>query len=291
MSNGALSRRLRQVCVLAVAASLGQFVVAAPVAAASDLLPDLKMAPLYDMQLTKKNGKIRLRFGTIVWNIGAGPLEARGSARDGRKMTKLVQVLKRSDGDTRSVTPAGVAAFYSGDGHNHWHVGGFIVANLFPLAMAGSTPQVTGTVRHLRKIGFCLTDLVKVPLALRPPNSTKRMYPYWGCGNADSRKFKMGIAVGWGDEYKSWFAHQAIDITGLATGDYRLCATPNANGAWLEQTRANNSAYVDLHINVTTLTVTILGKGESECQPAGTTVPAPVVYWPSGPGISGGLTI
>jgi hypothetical protein len=279
----------RRALALVAAVSLAQLVWAPPVAAATDLLPDLKMAPMYGFELQKKNGHVRLRFGTIVWNIGLGPLEARGSQREGRRMTRLVQIVKRSDGDTRTVTPAGVAAFYSGDGHDHWHVGGFVVASLYPRSMADGT--VTGTVRALRKIGFCLTNLVKVPLAQRPANSGLRYdYPYTGCGKSTSVRFKMGISVGWGDDYKSWFAHQAVDITGMAAGEYRLCATPNANGAWLEVTRTNNSGWTDLYINPAKNELRIIAQGETECQPQGSSFAAPVIYWPSGPGIAGGVT-
>ncbi len=44
-----------------------------------DLLPDLQMAQIYGMDLqTTRGGRIRLHFGTIGWNLGDGPIEARG---------------------------------------------------------------------------------------------------------------------------------------------------------------------------------------------------------------------
>lgn len=279
--------RLRLASALVAAASIAQFAGAPPVAAASDLLPDLKMAPVYDVAIERgNNGKVRLRFGAIVWNIGQGFMEVRGTDRVKRKMTVLRQVLQRSDGGTRTIAgPVGIAAFYSGDHHDHWHISEFVIVSLFRVPTTGSPPPTD--VRHLRKIGFCLTDLVKVPEALRPPGSGRRAYPYWGCGNADSTKFKMGISIGWGDDYKPWFAHQSVNITGLAKGNYRMCVTPNPGGAWLESTIDNNSSWVDLAIDIARNNVTVLARGETECQPGAPVTPG--IAGPDGPGIFGGL--
>jgi hypothetical protein len=93
--------------------------------------------------------------------------------------------------------------------------------------------------------------------------------------------------VGWGDDYKPWFAHQSVDITGLSPGNYRMCVTPNAGGAWLESTIANNSSWVDLAIDISRNKVTVLGHGETECQPDAPVTPT--FEGPSGPGIYGGL--
>jgi hypothetical protein len=229
------------------------------------------LAPFKDLLIERGNkGKVRLRFGTIVWNIGLGPMEVRGSGRQNRKMMVLKQVIQRSDGGTRTVTPTGVTSFYATDNHDHWHISRFIVASLYPVPADGTLPAASA-VRTMRKIGFCLTDLVRVPEELRPASSApRRVYPYWGCGNSKSVKFKMGIAVGWGDEYKQWFTHQSVDITGLDRGNYRLCATPNPAGSWLEINPTNNSYWMDLHIDIGRNELTILAQGETACQPEST---------------------
>ncbi|HUP83602.1 MAG TPA: lysyl oxidase family protein [Candidatus Limnocylindria bacterium] len=234
---------------------------------ATDVLPDLKMAPIYDVSLQYLgNGKVRLRFGTTMWNIGQGPLEARGTGRVKRHMDQIRQVIYATDGSTRSVTPPDVTGFYAGDGHNHWHLLKFVAATLYPAGNAGGAPSA---VRVLHKIGFCLTDSQRVPVEVTPANAApKRTYPYTGCGTRDSQKFKMGISVGWADVYPAWIAHQWVEVTGLAAGDYRLCATPNPLGQWLESDLANNSAWIDVRINVATKQLTILGQGDTECQPA-----------------------
>ncbi|HEY8135416.1 MAG TPA: hypothetical protein VIF08_05185 [Candidatus Limnocylindrales bacterium] len=236
-----------------------------PGAGVEDLLPDLRMADLYDIHLQRaRSGDLRLRFGTIVWNLGRGPLEARIRGRDGREMTDVRQIIYRSDGATRSVDRPNLFAFYSGDGHNHWHLPGFVVVLLTAIPQSGQ--PVPTEIRRLRKIGFCLTDNFRAPDELRPPNSAPRAFYSWtGCGKRNATKLKMGISVGFGDEYKEWFAHQLVNVTGVPAGSYRLCATPNQGGDWLESDNLNNSSWTDITMNPSTMTVTILRQGTGDC--------------------------
>jgi hypothetical protein len=251
------------------AAAYPMLLTGGPTAGATDLLPDIKMAPIYDVSLKyTPSGKVRLRFGSTIWNVGQGPLEARGTGRDKRNMTQIRQVIHANNGTMRLVTPPGVTGFYAGDGHNHWHVSRFVTATLFPAATTGGASP--NTVRSLRKIGFCLTDSVRVPSEVAPPNSPGRTYPYTGCGTRKSQKFKMGISMGWADVYPATIAYQWVDVTSLPTGDYRLCTTPNPEAAWLETDYTNNSAWIDLHVNVGSKEVTILGQGDTSCEPAAT---------------------
>jgi hypothetical protein len=277
-----MKTRLWLAVVLVAIAGLCSGAVAPPVAAAADLLPDLKMAPIYDPYLQRDNGKVRLRFGSIVWNIGQGPLEARGTHRVVRRMTEIRQVIYASNGTTRSITPPGVIGSYTGDGHDHWHLSNFVLSTLYPTT-AEPTPPAPEDVRRLRKVGFCLIDSVRIPPDMRPPNpATSRAYPVSGCGTRNSQLFKMGISVGWADVYPASIAHQWVDVTGLPAGDYRLCSTPNPAGAWQEVSRANNSAWMDLHLNVAANQLTILGQGAAECQPPSTIVLGAALR--SGPG-------
>ncbi len=71
--------RVRAGIALAVAMLLSPTAFASPVFAATDLLPDMKMAPIYSIQLaTGDHGRKKLRFGTIAFNVGDGPMEVRG---------------------------------------------------------------------------------------------------------------------------------------------------------------------------------------------------------------------
>jgi hypothetical protein len=81
----------------------------------------------------------------------------------------------------------------------------------------------------------------------------------------------MGISVGWGDEYKDWFAHQLVNVTGVPAGTYRLCATVDTNADWIEADDLNNSSWTDITLNPSTMTVTVLREGTGDC----TIPPAP----------------
>jgi hypothetical protein len=253
---------------------------AAPsVFAADDLLPDLKMSTPYNMQLERGgSGRYKLRFGTIVWNVGDGPLEVRAADREENVMYELAQVIRTRGGGQREFVPPGATAFYAGDGHDHWHISTFVVISLFP-TFAIATDEEHGPnyyERGLRKIGFCLTDLVRAPVELRPPNSAQRVtYPVSGCGVEGSTGLRMGISVGYGDDYKPFFNHQAVDITGLPSGVYRLCATVNSTGMWLEKDaeRANNSSWSDVEIDSDANRIRVIATGETDCAR-----PAPMFY-------------
>jgi len=265
----------RRRLALALALALGSvpFAGSAPVAAADDdLLPDLKMAPIYEVRIERSAiGRKRLRFGTIVWNVGRGPLEVRADGRVGATMANIRQWIASPGGAGYESPQPNSAAFYSGDGHNHWHIGHFVVAAL--LQAPGGPPIEP---RYLRKIGFCLTDLVRVPAALRPPGSPTRIgYPVRGCGIRASTSLHMGISVGFGDDYKPYFAHQAVDVTGLAAGTYRLCATVNGDGMWQEIDHvANNSYWLDLAVDPALNQVRVVGQGEDPCGAR----PEPIFY-------------
>ena len=259
-----------------VAATVGG---AMPVAAADELLPDLKMSEPYNIQLDRgRGGGVRLRFGTIVWNVGEGPLEVRADEREGRHMYGLVQRISTAGGGGVDHIPPGASAFYSGDGHNHWHIKTFIVISLFSKSEDPISPEISPTFgqRGLRKIGFCLTDLVRAPAALRPPNASPRIqFPVDGCGTRESQSVRMGISPGWGDDYKPFFNQQLIDITGLPEGTYRMCATVNGSGVWREMNDnfENNSSWVDLELGANGRSFRILDTGETDCER-----PEPVWY-------------
>lgn len=256
-------RRAQASIALAAVALLAPLAQAAPaVAAAPDLLPDMRMAPVYSLQLTTgANGRKKLRFGTISFNVGDGPLEVRARNRAGNEMQRIVQWVYRSDGTGHGVLKPDARMFYSGDGHDHWHVARFIVVRLKPTpASAG------GTDRRIRKIGFCLVDSTALTGSDLPPNAAASPV-YGNCGTIESNRVRVGVSVGWGDNYPPEFAHQAIDVTGLPPGTYRLCATVNPRGIWTEKNNnhANNSSWMDLNLDVASNALTVTETGQTPC--------------------------
>jgi hypothetical protein len=102
--------------------------------------------------------------------------------------------------------------------------------------------------------------------AERPPNSPSGPV-YFSCGTLQSTKIRVGVSVGFGDNYPPDFAHQAIDVTGLPAGTYRLCATVNPHGIWTERNDnfSNNSFWMDLDLNVSSNHLAVIGSGQTAC--------------------------
>ena len=161
------------------------------------------------------------------------------------------RIYNSAGGHRDRVTP-GVMIFDTGDHHNHWHIRQFMVAQLYTVG------NPNGDVYGLRKIGYCLLDARR--MANPPPNSpTERVYPFTACGVKSSTHLKMGLSVGYGDDYPPNFAHQWMDVTHLAVGDYRICVTVDPLGEFQEKNESNNQRWTDMHIDLAHNQVTVLG--------------------------------
>jgi hypothetical protein len=235
---------------------------AAAQAEPGDLLPDMRLQRLYGLTIrTTKDGRKRLRFGTRAFNIGVGPMEVRGSQPVNDEMTVFHQWIADDQGaEGRLVAPSGGGMFWSGDGHNHWHIEQFINVELFKRGELDST-------LFIRKIGFCLLDLIRSenPPPGAPP---KAVYPYNACGTSAAPPpdgVKMGISVGYADDYQPLIANQWIDITSLPKGIYRLCAKVNPLGHWLESSTDNNFFWHDILVNPARSVLSIQQSGRTPC--------------------------
>jgi hypothetical protein len=208
--------------------------------AAADRLPDLGMARLRDFSIdtTTRPGRRLLRFTTIIVNIGAGPFETIGrrSSTATTQMT-VTQRIHNSAGSYREIsTPA--VMFWSGDGHDHWHVRD---VEAYRLIRLDNGRRVGTGAKH----GFCYFDNTAYRLWLAGAPSTP---VYGGCGAAGDLQVTTGLSVGWGDIYPAGIAFQWIDITGLKAGRYRLRATADPANWFAETNNANNSTWVDLKL-------------------------------------------
>lgn len=257
-----------------LAVTIACLVVSAPFAGASvvnaaapALLPDMRMAPFYDVHLeTGAGGGKRLRFGTIAFNVGDGPLEVRGKDRFRKEMQSVVQRIYRSDGSSFKRVLPDARMFYSGDGHDHFHLADYIVVSVAPLTTTGTGDEV----RRLRKIGFCLIDAAQLPEADYPPPPwapAPSSYLPGSCGTQASTSIRMGTSLGWGDDYPARFTHQSVNVTGLPAGNYRLCGTVNGNNLLREKANnhANNSYWLDITLNVAANSWQPIGEGTTPC--------------------------
>ena len=109
------------------------------------------------------------------------------------------------------------------------------------------------------KVGFCLLDLYS--LDGNAPTSAKT---FWDCYTS-----YQGVSVGWVDQYHQATDGQQVDLTDLPNGtDYYLVSTTNPTGAFLEQSKTNNTAWVRFTLSADSngnrkVTVT----GNSPCEP------------------------
>ena len=229
--------------LIALGVAMAAFVSSRSAASGADLLPDQAMTNLrsFHVDTTTIPGHTLLRFTTESVNIGAGPLELRGSRPNTSTPTmSVVQRIYDISGGFRSRSVPSFM-FWAGDGHNHWHVNDFISAEL-------DRTDNGVKVGNFAKQGFCLTDsnAFNVSLPGAPNNKV-----YKGCvmGGQASLAVKMGISVGWGDRYGYTLAFQWIDITALAPGRYKLTGTVDAQNYYLESNETNNTTWTILQLN------------------------------------------
>jgi hypothetical protein len=197
--------------------------------AAVELLPNLAPLPAEGMCLTTSSGNTWLHFSTTSWNNGTGPLElVAGKADRKAKKQKVYQRIDASDGSSRDVL-AGFFVWHPT--HNHFHFEDYAHYILQPVNAPGASARTS------TKTTFCLMDTTRIdPLADAALYTT--------CG-----KSVQGMSVGWGDTYGYYLDGQAIDVTGLADGDYRLEIVVDPKNRLLESDEADNTSEVMIQLS------------------------------------------
>lgn len=208
-----------------------------------DLLPDLGMKPVRDVQIQNtQDGQRLLRFATVIVNVGAGSFELHGQRPD-TTITDMTttQRIFNDDGGHRD-RPTAATLFYSGDGHDHWHVRNLEDYELF----RKSDGQLVGTSP---KNGFCFFGNER--------HGATGDSSYTGCARNQPQALQvtMGLSRGWGDLYGPFIYGQFIDITDLPDGEYRLKVTADGADWFLEEDETNNFTWADLQISGNTVTV------------------------------------
>jgi hypothetical protein len=234
--------------------------LAAPAGAASDLRPDLRMAafdyftePFIE---STSDGRRLLRFDGTIVNVGSGNFEVHGArpATTIPEMTVTQRVFNDAGGYRDRSTAARM--YYSGDGHDHWHV-----RNLqrYTLTRLADRKMVGTGAKH----GFCFWDVYSFsssqgPFYTEPP----------ACGQSPADlTVMMGISAGWLDVYPDWLPDQYIDITGVPPGKYRLRAVADPSNWFVEKDNTNNFTWINIRIRDDN-TVDVLRHGPA-AQPIG----------------------
>jgi hypothetical protein len=209
-------------------------------AAATDLLPDLVAPPATSPALVVTrfgDGQdyLLLRFDGYIHNVGAGPLEIRGSNPVNGTMSVTGQRIYRDDStlyDDRSRHPQ--LYFENSDNHNHWHLKG---AARFSLWNEAGTAEVAAGA----KIGFCLQDVERVDgfgPASRVYSSAATEYCKEGQPNAAS--VFEGISPGWQDVYAARLPFQWVNVTDMTPGRYRIAEQVDPDDFVRESNEQNN---------------------------------------------------
>ena len=208
-----------------------------------DRRPDLRMARLADISLEETaDGRSLLRFTTVIVNVGEGAFELHGSRSAGSSTMAVEQRVFDEAGGSRDLETT-ASMYYSGDGHDHWHV-----RDLETYVLSRWDGPVGTGAKH----GFCFRD--DVPF--RPSLPAAPAFPvYRGCGGAGDTAVTTGLSVGWGDRYASTLVDQYIDVTDLRPGSYRLTATADADDWFLESDDGNNATWVELRLGRREVTV------------------------------------
>ena len=232
---------------------------ASPPSVANDLLPDLGMLHPRGLKTETVAGERRLRFASIIVNVGAGPFELHGERAAGASTMDTVQQRVFDDaGNSRDVDTPAIMEF-GGDGHNHWHVQKL---EDFELQRLDNGSKV-GT---FEKRGFCFFDNFLYGSSDPAFYKQARTGTTGGgscAGGASANATHMGLSVGWGDKYGVGLPDQYINITGLAAGNYRLIGTADPSGWFVESDNSNNVSWVDIKLTATDGTVRIVARGPS----------------------------
>lgn len=237
-----------------------------PLLAATDRLPNLRMAAPAGFYFQVYNGQRRLRFTTYMLNRGDGPFVILGSRQAGQSVMTVRQRIGRSDGTTYGY-PGDATMRYTGDGHDHWHVQRIAIYELLKATRGGfRSVQRDGKALVGAKVGFCFFDTNAWDLSL-PGAPGGRVYQQSGCGTRSSLSASMGLSVGWADKYPANFAYQWIDLTGIPGGRYRVCVTVDKQGYFRETSESDNAAWADVTFTTSSQAISVLGQGTGSCGP------------------------
>jgi hypothetical protein len=236
-------------------AIVGSSLAVNPLRAASLDLPDLGMARLRGFTVeTTPTGQTRLRFTTIIVNVGDGPFQVYGHDKQNGEFA-VDQQIRDSDGSWTTL-PTAYHMYFAGDGHNHWHVRDL---ESYELQNTAATIKRTG-----EKHGFCFFDNYQFDLGL-PGAPQSVIYAKGSCGKPTSISVTTGLSIGWGDRYSRNLADQYIDISGLPSGEYTLTATADALGFFSEACETNNTTTTLLRITGGTVKVLQHGVDSQPC--------------------------
>ena len=181
------------------------------------------------------NGRWLLGFTSMVDNRGPGILEIKGTRKRGADVMDVRQYVQLVDGTVRVDPPSGELHYVVARPHYHWHMIGFVHAELRTAA------DFALRVRD-HKSGFCMAD--HYGTAIGVPHGPPRFLSNCGQFHPKASGVTEGVSVGYTDRYPAFFHGQQLDITGLKTGLYWLVHRANEDFHLRESRYDDNAASV-----------------------------------------------
>jgi hypothetical protein len=194
-----------------------------------------------------------LRFDQIIANVGHGPAEIAFEVPTGATPAEdvafpVAQRVYNSDG-TFADRPGGSVNYHGV--HGHYHYSSFANAMLWRSNARGAKLG-DGPIAASHKVSFCMADIRIDKWAEKGDGPRKYyapdcLFPVASDGVTD--EFRQGINYGWADVYDWYIPDQYIEVSGVASGYYRLefCADPLDE---IEEEDETNNCIVN-HIRLT----------------------------------------
>ncbi|MDO8414527.1 MAG: lysyl oxidase family protein [Gallionellaceae bacterium] len=203
------------------------------VSAMAEKLPNLTPFPAADLVIEpQEDGSIFLRFTTLSWNKGSGPLELLGGNVD--KVNGKQEVFQRIYSSPNSYRDVMAGSFEWHETHNHFHFDNYAIYTLQPVTANGASKRIGA------KTTFCIMDTTLINHRLK--GASKRPV-YNACDLS-----VQGMSVGWGDEYHYSLDGQSLDISGLPDGDYNLEIEIDPKNRIIESDETDNISTVLIRI-------------------------------------------
>ena len=208
------------------------------------LCPDLVMRKPFGLALDPvvRPGRVVLRAGNSIDNVGLGPAELHGVRTSRTLMRARQRVYRRRGGRIGIGTGARLFFKHVPGQASYWK---FLYAARFELWRLDSRGRRARRVKTGPKVSYCLRDLQHTRPGRRrsPP---RRVYP--ACNtSAGKRRVTLGTSVGWSDVYPPSYPEQWIDVTGLR-GCFAFRHTADPRNGIYESNERNNSASVTVRL-------------------------------------------
>jgi hypothetical protein len=229
--------------------------------------PDLQLLmPTGDMSIVHQGSKRTFEFTHITWDAGTGPFEIRPSYNPLTGISQGYQALYTMPSPgvwkfAETVPIVGPMIWTPPSDYN-------FPLDRFALYDVASGGGLGSLVASSPKVLYCMTSDTRVGGVANTP--TDNEYPSSACEQPEG---KLGLSVGWGDQYEATDGGEGIEITSLANGTYWLRGEVDPNHYFEESNDAND--ITDTKLQIEGDTVKVLEQTHPELAPPAVTLTSP----------------